>query len=206
MSCNKSTIIFGESKDTLQLKHKTLTMEAKNFFHCSKKIRSNIDLMILGNYESSSSSQPVRTLISRFPFFGEFLPAGEIWTNTSQSTKSTLNKKKCGESVFLSKSWKNIQKVLKCSEFNFWYSIGSTYWVPLEIRSNIYYVQSFACTAFAHHWNIFRTSKYFWRVLKYGQTNPSRIGREVSLPREISLFSFTLWIQRMEEFGKGGRF
>ena len=113
----KAQLFYGESKDALQLEHKT--MEAKNIFHCSKKRRSNIDLMILGNYESSSSSQPVRTLISRFPFFGEFLPAGEIWTNTSQSTKSTLNKKKCGESVFLSKSWKNIQKVLKCSEFIF---------------------------------------------------------------------------------------
>ena len=120
ISYNKSTIILRRKQRYFTaLQPKTLTMEAKNFFHCSKKIRSNIDLMILGNYESSSSSQPVRTLISRFPFFGEFLPAGEIWTNTSQSTKSTLNKKKCGESVFLSKSWKNIQKVLKCSEFIF---------------------------------------------------------------------------------------
>ena len=33
----KAQLFFGESKDTLQLKHKTLTMEAKNFFHCSKK-------------------------------------------------------------------------------------------------------------------------------------------------------------------------
>ena len=115
----KAQLFYGESKDTLQLKHKTLTMKAKNIFDCIKKRRSNIDLMILGNYESSSSSQPVRTLISRFPFFGEFLPAGEIWTNTSQSTKSTLNKKKCGKSVFLRKSWKNIQTVLKCSEFIF---------------------------------------------------------------------------------------
>ena len=106
-------------------------MEAKNIYHCSKKRRSNIDLMILGNYESSSSSQPVRTLISRFPFFGEFLPAGEIWTNTSQSTKSTLNKKKCGESVFLSKSRTNIQKNLKCRELNFWCSIYIL-WVLIE--------------------------------------------------------------------------
>ena len=155
-------------------------------------LRSPSELSYLGSRSLASSCQPER--------YGQ----------THPSQLSQLSIKRNVEKVF---SWANPGKISK----KFWNAansffdtayiyIDSTHWVPLEIRSNIYYVQSFACTAFAHHWNIFRTSKYFWRVLKYGQTNPSRIGREVSLPREISLFSFTLWIQRMEEFGKGGHF
>ena len=87
-------------------------------------------------------------------FFGEFLPAGEIWTNTSQWTKSTFYEKK---------SLENIKEIL----FN-------------QVK---------------HTWNT------IWLALQYGQTNPSRIRREVGLPREISLFSFPLWSRhRMEEF------
>ena len=91
-------------------------------------------------------------------FFGEFLPAGEIWTNTSQWTKSTFYEKK---------SLENIKEIL----FN-------------QLK---------------HTCNWQRNT--IWLALQYGQTNPSRIRREVGLPREISLFSFPLWSRhRMEEF------
>ena len=41
-------------------------------------------------------------------FFGEFLPAGEIWTNTSQWTKSTFPEKISQENI--KKSKENIRK------------------------------------------------------------------------------------------------
>ena len=45
-------------------------------------------------------------------FFGEFLPAGEIWTNTSQWTKSTFTEKISQENI------KTFQENIKKSQEN----------------------------------------------------------------------------------------
>ena len=147
--------------------------------------------MILGNYESSSSSQPVRTLISRFPFFGEFLPAGEIWTNTSQSTKSTLNKKKCGESVFLSNPDKypksfEMQRIFDAAYIYYEYSLSTSGNKVKDLLCAIICMHSF-CPSLKYFPNV----KIFLKGVEIW-TNKSQQDRKRSQPpkRNFSVFFY----------------
>ena len=116
----KAQLFYDESKDTLQLKHKTLTMEAKNIFHCGKKkegvtlilwyweimnpphLRSPSELSYLGSRSLASSCQPER--------YGQ----------THPSQLSQLSIKRNVEKVF---SWANPGQITK----KFWNAENSIF-------------------------------------------------------------------------------